>query len=402
MNSSSERDSYTSDDDLLDNEGNYSRESFRKKKKFLRLISREEHKVVLMRHNTPYMSKIKSWYHSMLDLSWWKLLIGFLAVFMLIHIVFGWLYFLDWPGVQGVDSDNTLLLKFFKCFCLSVQTLSTIGFGFPLAPVSVFAQSVVVLEAFLGFIYTAILTATAVTKISRPTRLVRRILFSEVAVINQVSRHFFVDNKQTFDHGYLVVGRYPVLSFRIANTRKSMLADPNLRVYLLRRESEDGSTISQLKRRHDGVIPPKSRVKEVLHELDFELNNQIGRPKTLSFAIPHLALPWTISHTLSPNSPLYGLTEADLDEDPDNLFEIICVLDGIDESVSMSVEGRWSYLPHEIMWNTEFKRMTRSNFTRGMYEVDYQRLSHYEVVAEDERIEVMREKEKQRVASLNN
>ncbi|PRP88332.1 K+ channel protein [Planoprotostelium fungivorum] len=388
------------EEQLLRNEGNFTRGSSRHRKRFLRLISRDEHKVMLERHGTPTMSQLKSWYHTMLDQSWWKLLIGFLLAFILTHIVFGVLFYADYFGISGIAEDDPSLLKFYKCFCLSVQTLSTIGFGSPLSPNSTYAQGIVVLEAFLGFIYSAVLTATVVTKIARPTRLVRRILFSEVAVINQVSRHWFCEPNQSIDNGRIVVGRYPVLTLRVANTRKSMLTDPALRVYLLRKESEDGRTVAQLKRDNNGVIPPRSRVKEVMHELDFELNNQVGRAKTLGFALPHLALPWTVTHTLRPGSPLYHLQESDLNEDPDNLFEIIVVLDGVDEAISMNVEGRWSYLPHEIVWDAEFHRMVKGSLTKGIYEVNYARLSDYQTVDDDERISVKRREEEERLEGL--
>lgn len=150
--------------------------------------------------------------------------------------------------------------------------------------------------------------------------------------------------------GKYTIGEYPVLSMRVVNTRKSQLCDTHLRVLLLRR-GQEGSGAHRLQ------------------ELDFDINAQVGRVRGVDFSRPYLPLPWTITHTLNPTSPLYGL-QPDSSED----FEIIIVLDGIDEGVSMNIQARWSYIPNEIIWNARFEEMVNFNTARGLYEVDFSKI----------------------------
>lgn len=76
-----------------------------------------------------------------------------------------------------------------------------------------------------------------------------------------------------------------------------------------------------------------------MHELPFELFQQYGRPRNLNYSTPQLPLPWTFVHAINPQSPLWGLSSKSL-EDPNNLFEVIILIDGVDEAVSMSVQAR--------------------------------------------------------------
>ncbi len=149
----------------------------------------------------------KSWYHSILDYSWWKLLTLLCVVFILINVCFGLLYLFGLHGLNGVPPDVSYFGSFYICFCFSVQTLTTIGYGV-LSPNSycihpknsinskkirkirywfpnIDIHTVAVLEGFLSFIASALLTGIIFAKISRPTRLSRVIIFSDTAVVNR-------------------------------------------------------------------------------------------------------------------------------------------------------------------------------------------------------------------------
>jgi Inward rectifier potassium channel C-terminal domain len=60
-----------------------------------------------------------------------------------------------------------------------------------------------------------------------------------------------------------------------------------------------------------------------------------------------LALPWIINHTINEESPLFRVPPSEWGR-PENHFELIVVMDAIDEGASMNVQARYSYLPHEI------------------------------------------------------
>jgi hypothetical protein len=118
---------------------------------------------------------------------------------------------------------------------------------------------------------------------------------------------------------------------------------------------------------------------ERLHELDFEITTQMGRVRGINYSLPYLALPWTLNHIINEKSPLYGISP-DSWHDPRNEFELIVVLDGVDEGVSMNVQARWSYLPSEIIWGARFTNIIKRNRARSVFEVDYSQFSSIEYV----------------------
>lgn len=112
------------------------------------------------------------WYHSILEYSWYKLLLGLTVYFVLIHLFFGSLYFAglfsnvelnqDYDGVLGIEEKDHISFVFFKCFCFSVQTMTTIGYGTPLAPYSFYVHLIVVIQAYWGLVTTAITTGISI------------------------------------------------------------------------------------------------------------------------------------------------------------------------------------------------------------------------------------------------
>src|SRR5439155_9491677 len=64
-------------------------------------------------------------------------------------------------------------------FFSSVQTMATIGYG-GMAPIGIYANVLVTIEALVGLLGLAMATGLAFAKLSRPTA---RVLFSRVAVI---------------------------------------------------------------------------------------------------------------------------------------------------------------------------------------------------------------------------
>ncbi|PRP83754.1 inward rectifier potassium channel 2-like isoform 3 [Planoprotostelium fungivorum] len=283
---------------------------------------------------------------------------------------------LDWEGINGIDSTQSNVHKLYLCICFSVQTLSTVGFGTPLAPLTFYALTLVIIETYFSILFVAVLTAFIVTKLQRPTRISRNVVFSEIAVINQVSSTFVDDMKVPITRGYFDVGQFPCLILRCANTRRPLLINSSAKLLLLRKETMDGRSLPQALKDHGGQLPDNFRFVLRMHELPFELFQQLGRPRNLNYSTPQLPLPWTFTHTINPQSPLWGTTQADL-TDPNNLFEIILVIDGVDEAVSMSVQARYSYLPSDIRWNSYYVPMVKANYKTGVYEVDYSKLSSY-------------------------
>jgi len=273
---------------------------------------------------------------------------------------------------MGADGKKSLLEKFYLCFCFSIQTMSTIGYGTPLAPRSLYVQGISAIEAFVSVMLTACITGATFAKMSRPTKITRQIIFSEVAVINQASISY-KGGVDKLDWGSYEFGSEPVLTLRIANTRKSQLCDTQCRLLLLRRETEDGRPCPSK------TYDQNQHCVERLHELEFELTCQLGRVRSINYSLPYLALPWTIRHTINEKSPLYGINPNQW-LNPENEFELIVVLDGVDESVSMNIQARWSYLPSEIIWGARFVEIVKRDHENSYFEIDYSKFSKIEML----------------------
>jgi len=343
----------------------------------IRLISRKpDRKFNILQQNVPVDGRLADFYHLMLEWSWWELTAVFTVGYAVIHLFFAGLFYADAYGLYGIDETQTNIGRYYLCLCFSVQTLSTVGFGSPLAPKSIYVHSVVTVEAYFSILFIAVLTAFIVNKLQRPTRISRNILFSTVAVINQLTADFIDDPGMELTKGYFDVGQFPTLIVRCCNVRKPLLISSSVKLLLLRRETMDGRTLPQVLEANDNEVPVDTRFVLRIHELDFELFQQFGRPRNLNYSTPQLPLPWTLFHTINPSSPLWGITKRSL-ADPNDLFEIIIVLDGVDEAVSMNLQARWSYLPSDIRWNSYFVPMVRPNHETGKYEITYSDISCY-------------------------
>jgi len=283
-------------------------------------------------------------YHYICNLSWWRVLLSSFVFFMCCNIVFGSLYFIDLKHIGNTSVNSTWLDSFF----FSVQTMGTIGYGY-YYPNSVYLNSVVTFQCWFSIVINAILTGLIITKIQRPARLRYTIEFSKVAVINNLIPSFTMDNKDWCPTGEYKSGNM-VFAFRIFNLRKRLLCMPDLRLFLLHKTPKDSFLIT---------------------EMDYDINNQVGRPRGDCMSKPHLQLPWTVVHKIDVLSPLYSKSLQEMIEEQ---FEIICVLDGVDELTSLNFQCRWSFLPTEIRWNHDFFPMLSRN-DEGEFVANYNNLS---------------------------
>lgn len=137
-------------------------------------------------------------------MAWHRFVLLFLLVFIFIHLVFASL-FLAVPGtIQGGDD----MLPWWRAFCFSVQTLSTIGYG-GLLPDGAYANALVAVESFLGLFYVAVLTGCLFARISRPQS---HLIFSDKMLCYPV-------------HGV------PNLIFRVASFLDEPLIDVSAKIY---------------------------------------------------------------------------------------------------------------------------------------------------------------------------
>jgi inward rectifier potassium channel len=234
-------------------------------------------------------------YHAILTAPWWLFLLGLAAVFITVNVGFALLYLTDAHGIEHARPGS-----FWDRFLFSVQTIGSINYSM-MVPKSAFVNGVVVIEAFVGFLYLAMMASLMFARLSRPSA---RVVFSKVAVV------------APFDG-------VPTLMFRAANQRGNQILDAAINVTLA----------------HQAVTSEGIAMRRFL-ELE------LVRARTSLFT-----LSWTVMHTIDERSPLFGLS---LDELYERQMEIIVLLRGTDDTLADIVYVRHAYTPDDIVWNRRF------------------------------------------------
>ena len=252
-------------------------------------------------------------YHWLMTLSWARFLLWWVGVYLGTNLLFGLLFWLQ-PGAVSGARPGSFLDNFF----FSVQTLGTIGYG-ALSPKTLYAHTLVTIEAFSSLALTAVGTGLIFARISRPTA---RVLFSRCAVV-------MPRNGQ------------PNFMFRAGNVRMNQIIEADVSVSVVRRGfSKEG--------------------------VEYRGFTDLKMVRAHS---PLFGLTWTIMHVVDEDSPLHGATRESLEAD---LAEVIIVISGMDATFGQRIHARYSYLPHEIMWNRRMADIILTDETGARY-IDYGR-----------------------------
>lgn len=267
----------------------------------------------------------EDFYHSVLTWKWWQFFAFVACAFLGINLVFAFLYTLE-PGAIANARDGSLE----DAFYFSVQTFATIGYG-GMMPATRFAHFVVTLEAISGILSGALITGLTFAKFARPTS---RVLFSEKIVIAPRNG-------------------VPHLMIRMANWRRNMVVEAQLRVLIL----VDDVTAEGERLRRPVEVP-------------------LVRDRTAMFI-----LSWTALHTIDEKSPFYG---------PDAIAklrakraEIIVTLSGLDETIGQQITARYRYQLDDIITDARFVDVLslRDDGTRLL---DYSKFHEVEPIRPDE------------------
>jgi inward rectifier potassium channel len=261
-------------------------------------------------------------YHTLVSLPVPRLVLLMAAGYLATNLVFAGLYWLAGPdAISGAASSP--LARFEDCVFFSVQTLATIGYG-KLVPATRAANVLVAIEALVGLLGFAILSALLFARFARPTAKIR---FSSRAVI------------APYQGGW-------ALMFRLANMRNHDLTDVHAIVSFARWTDEDGAH--------------RRRFDQLALERDF---------------IIFMPLHWVVVHPITGASPLRGLTQESLAaSDP----EVVCLITADDETFAQTVHARCSYDKTDIVWGARFRDMYLPDAERVT--VDLGRLNDFEAV----------------------
>ena len=264
-------------------------------------------------------------YHWLLTISWPRFLAFIAGSYIAINGLFAFAFLLCGPDALQSSSGSFANEPFYRAFFFSVDTFATIGYG-NIIPVGVVANTLVTIEALLNIVGVALATGVIFARFSRPST---RIIYSRNAIVAPYRDR-------------------TALEFRIANARSSQLIDVQVQAILTKIEHVGGTTIRKF------------------YELELERNRVVFFP-----------LSWTVVHPISPASPMWGLTHADLIEAD---VELLVLLIGTDETVSQSVHSRSSYQAGEIVWGAKFANMFMRSETQGIIGMNLDRIHDIEPV----------------------
>jgi len=323
-----------------------------RKNKTNRLIPRERGRINVRGKNSP--SRVAYLFFFLCDLPWWKLFLMMALCYIIFNLIFGVLFYSIGGGMSYKNREE--VLSFWTCFFFSIQTMDTIGYGL-LSPLTWGCDVITMLCSILANFFWCWFCGLVFAKMSFPKKLKYTHKYSHVAVMN---------SKTLIYKGEAYLAGYPSITFRVAPTYSSSeLCDGDLHlIYFKTTTTADGWENYEF------------------HELDFEINRQLGRPREMNLSTPLLALPWTVTHAIDDKSPLNGKSLEDMAEEHG---EIIAVIDGIDEISSQNYQSRWSYIPREILSHRKFQPCVKRDV--GCYLVDFSKLSQTLPVNEKQLVE---------------
>ena len=246
-------------------------------------------------------------YHDLVSMSWPAFVAVLAVVYGVVSAAFGLAFWALGPAALDAPAGDAGGTGFLRALYFSVQTFATIGYG-RISPVSHGAQALVTAEAFVGIFYAALATGLTFARVARPDA---DVVFSR----------------------RLLVAPYPgagapggrALMFRLVNARRSELSDVSVEV-----------TFSAL-----ADDPALGRRVRRYAALDLERTRVAFFPLT-----------WTVVHPLTPASPAWGLSDADLRAGD---AEILVRLAALDEATMQPVVARTSYRAGDIVWGARFR-----------------------------------------------
>jgi inward rectifier potassium channel len=232
---------------------------------------------------------------------------------------------MSWASFLFVVSLSYVALNFLRSFFFSVETFSTIGYGH-VVPVGLAANALVAVEALVGLLWLALATGIVFARFSRPQA---KVVFSDVAI---VAPH----------------GEGKALMFRIANARSAQLLEVRAQVLFSRFEG-----------------PQEEKVRRYT-PLSLERSSVVFFP-----------LSWTIVHFIDEKSPLFGLTNEEIERDHG---EILVLLSAVDEASTQTVHARTSYRADEIAWNARFENVFLPSEPGAPLTIDMEKLHMIQAV----------------------
>ncbi len=254
-------------------------------------------------------------YHWLLSLNWPRFSALLLGLYLGINFLFAALYCAAPGGIAEMRPGS-----FADAFFFSVETLATVGYGhfYPVTPAG---HLIATAEIVVGMFGMAVVTGLIFVRFSRPTA---NLLFSNCLVISN------------FDG-------IPTLMMRVANQRHRAMVETQFRMMLI---------LTQITQEGDEVAR--------FHELRLQVSGVIVFPAAL-----------TIRHVIDEQSPLHGLTVADLEHESARFMTSVACVDTV---VPAAVHSHRNYNWRDVRFGQKFVEIYTEAPGTNRWTVDYGKL----------------------------
>jgi len=270
-----------------------------------------------------------SWFHTMLDFTWWQFLGLILFFFIVINFFFASLYFAIGVEHLGGMITTSKWEQYIEAFFFSTQTFTTVGYG-RINPIGIMANILSAIEALTGLTSFALITGLLYGRFSKPNAYIR---FSKNALI------------APYKEGI-------ALMLRLVPYKNTYLTDAEAKLTLGISMEENGKMVNRF------------------------------YPLELEFAkVNALTLSWTIVHPITENSPLYKFTP---DDYANVRGEVLVYIKAFDDMFSNTVASRSSYLFKEIVVGAKYQPMYHRNHAGNKTVLDFAKLNDFEEANVDE------------------
>ena len=258
-------------------------------------------------------------YHSLLALPLWKFLIMIVIFYSVINFLFAIIYVsMGIQHLHGVIARG-FFENFVEAYFFSSQTLTTVGYG-RVSPLGMWANVVASFEALIGIMTLALITGLLYGRFTRPKAYIS---YSKIAVIAP-----FRDGTG--------------LMFRMAPRKVNTVSDLNASVTMSMQVETDGV------------------VKNTFFTLPLQLKQ-----------IMSLASSWTLVHPIDKDSPLYNLSQQEIEN---RKVHILVFIRGFDEGFSNTVVSRTEYLWKDIVSGAKFTPMYHMDADDNRMKIDLRKL----------------------------
>ncbi len=265
------------------------------------------------------MHSFRDMYKYLTEIRWGTFFLWTISTYLLINILFAAFYMAG--GIEDISGINQKSNYFLNAFFFSVQTFTTVGYGF-LAPVGPTAGIISTIEAFIGLMYFALITGLLYGRFSKPS--------SKISFAKNIILTDFEDGK--------------AIMFKMVNMRNSVLLKASVNCTLLMNDASQNRSF---------------------HRIPLELDY-----------IQFFPLTWTVVHKITEDSPFYQLNA---DEIKAREAELLVMVEAFDETFAQNVIEKCSFAGSQWIEGMKFKRNFSPN-EKGEIELRLNEIDEVEAI----------------------